>query len=76
MIGHTSQEGIHLVLVKTPAKQHDAARSLAIQNYADEHGLYFLDFNEKSLYDEIGLDYKIDIGDDLGHGNLWGGHRR
>ena len=69
------QEGIRLVLVKTPTMEQDAARSLAIQNYADEHGLYFLDFNEKSLYNETGLDFKMDIGDNLGHGNLWGAQK-
>ena len=65
------QQDIRLVLVKTPATAWNGARSLAIQQYAKTHGLYFLDFNEKKLYRDTGLDFKTDNCDD-GHGSLWG----
>lgn len=68
------QNGIRLLLVKTPTTAHNAARSLAIQNYADERGLKFLDFNEKYLYQKTGLDFKKDNADN-GHGSLWGAQK-
>lgn len=68
------KEEIRLVLVKTPTTAQNAARSLAIQNYADEHGLKFLDFNEKHLYKKTRLNFYEDNADD-GHGSLWGAQK-
>lgn len=68
------KEDIRLVLVKTPSVTQNAAKSLALQQYADAHGLHFLDFNEKSLYRKTGLDFKTDSCDG-GHGSLWGAQK-
>ena len=68
------QEDIRLILVKTPSTAQGPAKSLAIQNYADERGIPFLDFNEKKLYRQTRLNFKTDNCDD-GHGNLWGAQK-
>lgn len=68
------KEGIRLVLVKTPTLSQNSAKSLAISNYAQEHGLQFLDFNQKELYQETGYCFQTDNCDG-GHGNLWGAQK-
>lgn len=66
-----NQEGISLILTSTPVTNADKDRFYLMQEYADEHGLLYLDFNEKTLYDSIGFDFYSDSHDSL-HQNLWG----
>ena len=68
------REEIQLVLVKTPGIVQSPERSLAIQNYADEHKLPFLDINEKELYQEINWCFETDNCDGE-HGSLWGAQK-
>lgn len=65
------QEDISLILTKTPTTSENAAKYYTIQKYADERGLLFLDFNEKTLYEKIDFCFQTD-NCDSGHGNLWG----
>lgn len=65
------EKGIQLVLVKTPAMSQDIGRYNTLQAYANEHQLLFYDFNEQTLYQEIGYQFALDSADS-GHGNLWG----
>ncbi len=68
------QEGIRLVLAKTPSTAGNAAKYNTVKAYADEHGLDYWDFNEKRLYRSTGLRFQTDNADD-GHGSLWGAQK-
>ena len=68
------QNSISLILVKNPSTAQTAEKSAAIRDYADRHGLLFLDFNEKSLYEKTGYRFETD-NHDGGHGNLWGARK-
>ena len=67
--------GVALVLVKTPTVIHTPGRSRAVQDYADEHGLLFVDFNHTDYYySELSYDFWSDNGDGE-HANLWGAEK-
>lgn len=57
------ENGVELILVKTPTLAETLERHLAIREYAEEKGLKFYDFNEKELYEEIGFHYGEDMND-------------
>ena len=64
-------KNIPVVLVSAPsAVNMDYPRHNTIQEYADEHGLDYIDFN--LLTDEIGLDWSNDTGDKGDHINKYG----
>ena len=63
--------GIELILVKTPSVYQDIGRYNAIQEIADEYQLLFYDFNEKELYEETAWDFAVD-NVDQGHVSLCG----
>lgn len=65
------EEGISLILVKTPSTTQDMKKHQALENYAKEYGLDFLDFNEKELYKKIQYQFATDNCDG-GHGSVWG----
>lgn len=65
------ERGIRLVLVKTPTTLQSAGEHEAVAAYAEEHGLDFYDFNEQSIYEELGYDFNAD-NYDAGHANLLG----
>ena len=69
-----SQQGISLLLVKTPSVSEDVKKYNRLQRYAEEHELAFIDFNENHIYHKIGYDFAIDNADS-GHGNAWGAAR-
>lgn len=66
------KEDIPLILVKNPSTAGTAEKNITIQKYADENGLLYIDFNEKTLYEKINYNFSEDNADD-GHGNIWGG---
>ena len=68
------QEGIELILTNVPYPNAEVGRFNTLQNYAQEHGLQFYDFNEKSLYEASGFIMATDSYDG-GHNNLWGGQK-
>lgn len=67
------ENGITLVLIKTPRGNGSFGEAYhnGIQKLADEHGLCFIDFNEKALFDEIGFDAGKDYLD-VSHVNYYG----
>ena len=71
IVGLCEEEGIELVLVKTPAYYWTAANHNAIVAYAEEHGLDFYDLNEEELYEELGFELYEDTVDGR-HANLAG----
>lgn len=68
------QEGIELILTNVPVWNADVGRFNTMRNYAQEHGLQFFDFNEKSLYEASGFSLPTDSYDG-GHNNLWGAQK-
>lgn len=65
---------IRLILIMTPYIGAKQDRYWTMQTYADAHGLPYLDFNEETLYRQVGLNYAVDARDG-GHGNLWGAQK-
>ncbi len=57
------ENGVELILVKTPTLAETLDRHYAIADYAKENGLKFYDFNVKELFEEIGFDYEKDMND-------------
>lgn len=70
------EEGITLVLLKTPRGNgsFNEASHNGIQQLADRHQLTFIDFNEKSLFDEIQFDPSNDYLD-VSHVNYYGAEK-
>lgn len=68
------ERGISLILIKTPSITENAERHQAVSDYADEHGLLYLDFNEAGLYDQISYDFSRDNADDE-HSNIEGAEK-
>lgn len=65
------EEGIALVLINVPQMHADAGKYQTMQKYAEEYGVPFYDFNEKTLYTASGYDFSTDSAD-AAHTNLWG----
>lgn len=68
------QENIFLILAKTPSVSENIAKYNTMQKYAEGHGVLFLDYNEKDLYEKISFDFLVN-NDDSGHANLWGAQK-
>ena len=69
------ENDIALILTKTPAVGQTAEKSQCTQNYADEHGLMFIDFNDSSVYfSELEYNFYSDNSDNE-HANLWGANK-
>lgn len=66
-----SEEGIRLILVKTPTLAQSLEKHNTIMGWARLNGLDFIDFNEREIYREAGLDYRADMNDtsDTGYKN-------
>lgn len=65
------QEGIELILVKTPTTDFSEGQHNTLQQYAEEQDIAFYDFNEESLYNELDFDFNLDS-KDYGHMNYSG----
>ena len=65
------QEEIQLILVKTPSTTENIEKFYTTKQYADEHNLTFLDFNEKELYEQTEF-FFMENNNDIGHVNIWG----
>jgi len=76
IISLCKEENITLVLIKTPRGDGSfgEVRHNTVKNLADENGLVFLDFNEKSLMEEIHFDASNDYMD-FSHINLYGAEK-
>lgn len=67
------ENNISLILIKTPRGNGSFGEAChnGIQKLADEHRLCFIDFNEKTLFDEIEFDAENDYLD-VSHVNYYG----
>ena len=62
---------IQLILVNTPYTECGAPIHAAVQEYAAEHDLTYIDYNEASVYETLGFDFAHDMAD-AGHANTSG----
>lgn len=65
------ENGVKLVLVKTPMTWQTNERHAAIENFAKEHNIPFYDMNEEDIYSTLGLNFKADFVD-YAHANMSG----
>lgn len=65
------QKNIVLIMVKTPTTDEYIGKYNALKLIAQEQGLVFYDFNEKTVYDRSGFTYAFDMNDDA-HCNIRG----
>lgn len=65
------ENNIDLILVKTPTDATDIKKYNVCQEYAAENNISYFDFNEASLYREIGYDIVNDNREDQ-HANITG----
>ncbi len=75
MIRLCKSEGIEFVLIHTPAGSWDLEKNKLLSDYADEHGVDYLDFSTLELHTEIGFDPKTDYVDDGRHPNITGAQK-
>lgn len=71
MVELCRQNGITLIMVKTPTTDEYIGKYNGLKLIAQEQGLTFFDFNEKSIYEQSGFDYTLDMNDDA-HCNIMG----
>lgn len=69
-----NEKGIKLILIKTPSTAGTVQRYNRVAAYAKEKGIEYYDFNENSLYNEIGYNFSADNSDG-GHLNYWGAQK-
>ena len=65
---------IQLVLIKAPMEGWTSGIHNAVQQYADESGIAFFDFNYVPYIDEISYDHAVDSWDGV-HMNYWGAEK-
>lgn len=65
------EQGIELILVKTPTSKQTIEKYNTVKTYAGTHGLDYYDFNLENLYEETGFVYAQDMADEE-HTNVQG----
>ncbi len=66
-----AENGVQLILVKTPTTHWLPQDHNVVQRFANEHDLRFYDFNTQELYTALGYNFGQDSSD-YGHANIWG----
>lgn len=74
MVGLCNDNGIPLVIVASPYTKFTIDKHNAAQQYADEHGIRFIDINEENTYNELEYDFAVD-NHDMEHPNLSGANK-
>lgn len=74
------ENNIKLIFVKTLMASNEVNNwndgyHNALQNYADEYGIPFIDFNSTEYLNDAGLDISTDVASDLRHMNISGGEK-
>lgn len=69
---YCDENGIRLILVKTLMASNDTSKwndgyHNAVQNYADQYGIPFIDFNSREYMEDAGLVISEDVAADLRH---------
>ncbi len=68
------EQGIELILVKTPTVQTNIAKYNTLVDYAEENGIPYIDFNEEEIYQSCNFDFSKDAADGE-HLNIWGAEK-
>ncbi|MCD8362519.1 MAG: hypothetical protein LUC98_06095 [Lachnospiraceae bacterium] len=69
-----NENNIDLILVKTPSTAANIKKYNYLNQYATEHNIQYIDFNEKAVYSEMGYNFATD-NHDGGHLNIWGARK-
>jgi hypothetical protein len=64
LVNYCRENGIELVLFKTPKMSWTGSDFAQVQELADEYGLEYMDFNQQELLDAIGFDCDTDMKDE------------
>ncbi|MCR5024756.1 MAG: hypothetical protein K6A90_10550, partial [Lachnospiraceae bacterium] len=65
------KKGIKLLLVKTPSNKTGIKEYNTLSDYSEKHGIRYIDFNEKEIYNNSEFDFSKDM-KDIGHTNYLG----
>ena len=60
LVSLCEEKNIELVLVSAPCAFDSVEKYNALQEYSKNNNLLFIDYNEKSQYDQVGYDYVTD----------------
>lgn len=71
IIDYCNEQGLELILVKTPTNNWSDTLHVSAQSFADNHNITFLDFNYSPLYEELGYIHAFDSKDG-NHMNYYG----
>ena len=74
MLAYCEQEGIEVLLIKTPKLSWSLSRHLMVEEYAKEHDLTFIEFSNQEMIETLGLDGEKDFRDG-DHLNLLGAQK-
>lgn len=66
-----AENNIDLILTMAPSTFDDAGKYRFLSEYASEKGITYIDFNEKTVYEDSALEFFVDCHDDA-HCNLNG----
>ena len=69
-----SENGIQLILVNTPYVETTAEVHQAVSDFAEEHAVRYVDFNEASVIEAMNFDFPHDMAD-AGHANNFGAEK-
>ncbi|MBR3643982.1 MAG: SGNH/GDSL hydrolase family protein, partial [Parasporobacterium sp.] len=70
-----SENGVVLVLFRTPSKMWTKEMNEAAKQLAQEEGLPFFDMDEEEILNELNIDEKKDFADDFSHLNIYGSEK-
>lgn len=71
MLAYCEEEGIQVLLIKTPKSSWSLTRHMLVEEYAEEHDLDFIEFSNSEMMETLGLDAATDFRDG-DHLNLLG----
>ena len=67
-----SQNGIKLILIKTPFPKWTIEKHASMKRFADSRACPFYDMNDENIYNAAGINYRADFSDRFGHANVSG----
>lgn len=74
IISYCEEEGLELLLIKTPKASWSLTKHIQMEEYAQEHGLDFIDFSSLEMIETLGLDTAFDFRD-KDHLNIRGAYK-
>lgn len=68
------EKNMILLLTEGLANDDSIEKYNTVAEFAEDHGIQFLDFNDKKLYEAVGADFPVDTYNSR-HCNLWGAQK-